>query len=320
MRGKALVDRILAFSRGGARASTVFELEPVVEEVLTLLSASLRPGVVLERRFEARGARLRGDPTQVFEAVMNLCTNAMQAMPGGGMLSVQLDRLHVAAARVLSHSPLGAGDYVALTVSDEGGGITPEVMDHLFEPFFTTRGAQSGTGLGLAVVHGVVSELGGAIDVRSTPGHGARFTLYFPECADATDSAAPAAPISPGGAGQALLVVDDDPTLVALAEELLRGLGYDPVGYSDSTLALRALRDDPRRFAAVITDELMPVLSGTELTEAIRQFAPQLPVLLISGYGGALLASRAAAAGVNRVLAKPLQRAELARELAGLLH
>ncbi len=320
LRGKALVDRILAFSRGGARASTVFELEPVVEEVLTLLSASLRPGVVLERRFEARGARLRGDPTQVFEAVMNLCTNAMQAMPGGGMLSVQLDRLHVAAARVLSHSPLGAGDYVALTVSDEGGGITPEVMDHLFEPFFTTRGAQSGTGLGLAVVHGVVSELGGAIDVRSTPGHGARFTLYFPECADATDSAAPAAPISPGGAGQALLVVDDDPTLVALAEELLRGLGYDPVGYSDSTLALRALRDDPRRFAAVITDELMPVLSGTELTEAIRQFAPQLPVLLISGYGGALLASRAAAAGVNRVLAKPLQRAELARELAGLLH
>ena len=320
LHGKALVDRILAFSRGGARASTVFELEPVVEEVLTLLSASLRPGVVLERRFEARGARLRGDATQVFEAVMNLCTNAMQAMPGGGTVGVQLDRVHVAAARVLSHSPLVAGDYVALSVSDQGGGITPEVMEHLFEPFFTTRGAQSGTGLGLAVVHGVVSEFGGAIDVRSTPGQGARFTLYFPECAEAAGSAAPAVPLLPGGAGQALLVVDDDPTLVALAEEMLRGLGYDPLGCSDPTKALKALRDEPRRFAAVITDELMPVLGGTQLTEAIRQFAPQLPVLLVSGYGGALLASRAAAAGVTRVLAKPLQRAELARELAEVLH
>jgi signal transduction histidine kinase len=319
LRGKALVERILAFSRGGARASTVFELEPVVEEVLTLLSASLRPGVVLERRFEARGARVRGDATQVFEAVMNLCTNAIQAMPGGGMLGVQLARLHVAAARVLSHSPLVAGDYVALCVSDQGGGITPEVMEHLFEPFFTTRGAQSGTGLGLAVVHGVVSEFGGAIDVQSTPGQGARFTLFFPECAGAPDPAAPALPLSPGGAGQALLVVDDDPTLVALAEEMLRGLGYDPLGYSDPTKALKALRDEPRRFAAVITDELMPVLGGTQLTEAIRRFAPQLPVLLVSGYGGALLASRAAAAGVTRVLSKPLQRAELARELAEVL-
>jgi CheY-like chemotaxis protein len=121
------------------------------------------------------------------------------------------------------------------------------------------------------------------------------------------------------GAGQTLLVVDDEPVLVGLAEELLSGLGYDTVGCSDAVAALRALRDAPQRFAAVITDELMPVLSGTQLTEALRQFAPQLPVLLVSGYGGALLASRATAAGVTRVLAKPLQRAELARALADVL-
>jgi CheY-like chemotaxis protein len=129
-----------------------------------------------------------------------------------------------------------------------------------------------------------------------------------------------AVPPSPAGSGQALLVVDDDSALVALAEELLRGLGYKPVGFSDSTAALAALRDEPNQFAAVITDELMPVLAGTELTVALRRFAPQLPVLLISGYGGALLASRAAAAGVTRVLSKPLQRAELARALADVLH
>jgi CheY-like chemotaxis protein/two-component sensor histidine kinase len=319
LRGKALVERILAFSRGGARSSTIFELEPVVEEVHSLLATSLRPGIVLERILEAPGALLRGDPTQAFEAIMNLCTNAIQAMPAGGMASVRLERMHVNAPRVLSHSELAAGDYLVLTVADEGNGITPQVMEHLFEPFFTTRSAQSGTGLGLAVVHGVVAEFGGSIDVQSTPGHGARFTLYLPECKDAPGSPAPMTQATRRGAGQALVVVDDDPALVALAGEMLKGLGYAPVGYTDPVAALAAIREAPHRFAAVITDEAMPGMSGTELTMALRQQAPRLPVLLISGYGGALLASRADAAGVTRVLTKPLRRDELAQALADLL-
>jgi len=320
LRGKALVERILAFSRGGARTSTVFELDPVVNEVLVLLSTSLPPGIVLERRGDAQGARVRGDPARAFEAIMNLCTNAMQAMPRGGVMTVGLERLHAESPRVLSHSQLAAGDYLALAVSDQGTGITPEVMEHLFEPFFTTRSAQSGTGLGLAVVHGVVAESGGAIDVQSSPGRGARFTLYLPECFEATGSKPPLPTAAPRGAGQKLLVVDDEPSLVAMLAEMLKGLGYEPVAYSDSSAALRALRDDPGGFAAVITDEVMPGLSGTQLTEALRAQSPHLPVLLVSGYGGALLASRAAAAGVTRVLSKPLQRTELARALAELLH
>jgi signal transduction histidine kinase/CheY-like chemotaxis protein len=319
LRGKALVERILAFSRGGARASTVFELEPVVEEVLTLLSASLRPGVVLERVLEASSARLHGDPTQAFEAVMNLCTNAMQAMPLGGMLTVRLQREHVPSARVLSHSPLPAGDYLALTVADQGGGIAPDVMERLFEPFFTTRGAQAGTGLGLAVVHGVVAEFGGAIDVKSEPDQGARFTLFFPESTGQVGAVHPEPATAPHGAGQRLLVVDDEPELVGLALEMLRKMGYDPEGYIDASAALRVLRERPQRFAAIITDEVMPGLSGTGLTEALREFAPHVPVLLVSGYGGMLLAQRAAAAGVTRVLPKPLRRADLSRALADLL-
>jgi signal transduction histidine kinase len=318
-RGKALVERILAFSRGGARASTVFELTPVVEEVLGLLAGSLPPGIVLERALDAPGARLRGDPTPAFEAVMNLCSNALQAMPEGGMLSVRLAREAVAAPRVLSHSALRPGHYLALSVGDQGGGITPAVMDHLFEPFFTTRSAQSGTGLGLAVVHGVVAEFGGAIDVRSRPGQGACFTLYLPECTDAAAlPAAPAALPAPG-AGQRLMVVDDEADLVGLAMEMLAGLGYAPEGYTDAEVALQALRARPRHYAALLTDEVMPGLGGTQLAQAVRAFAPRLPVLLVSGYGGALLAQRAAAAGVTRVLAKPLPRAELARALAELL-
>ena len=200
-RGKALVERVLSFSRGAAKVSTVFELEPVVEEVLTLLSASLRAGVVLERAFEAPGACVRGDPTQAFEAVLNLCTNAMEAMPGEGLLSVRLETRHVNERRVLSHTQLPAGDFVVLSVSDQGCGISPDVMERLFEPFFTTRAAQSGTGLGLAVVFGVVAELGGAIDVRSRPGQGAVFIVYLPLCQD-TATPAPRQSPSPGRASE----------------------------------------------------------------------------------------------------------------------
>jgi signal transduction histidine kinase len=319
-RGTALVERILAFSRGGAKASTVFELQPVVEEVLTLLSASVRSGVVLERRLEAPGARLKGDATQAFEAVMNLCTNAMQAMPEGGVLSVHLARAATAAPRVLSHTRLAPGDYVTLAVADQGSGIAPQVMEHLFEPFFTTKAAQSGTGLGLAVVFGVVAEFGGAIDVQSTPGQGARFTLYLPECREGTDVAEAPGQAPRGGTGQRILVVDDEPALVELAVELLQGLGYAPEGFSDSAAALAALQAQPDGFAAVITDEVMPGLTGTQLTQALRHTSPHLPVVLLSGYGGALLAQRASAAGVSRVLSKPVQRASLARALAEVLH
>lgn len=319
LRGKSLVERILSFGRGGGCTSTVFELEPIIEEVLTLLAATLRPGVVLQRGLEAHGALMRGDPTQAFEAVMNLCTNAIQAMPQGGMVSVQLVRKTVTLPQVLSHTQLPAGNYLALTVSDQGQGISPEVMDRLFEPFFTTRSADSGTGLGLAVVHGVVAEFNGAIDVQSKPREGARFTLYFPECTDVLASAAPLLPSAPCGTGQTLLVVDDEPGLVAMAEEILGNLGYRAVGFTDPMAALQALRDTPDRFSAVMTDEVMPVLTGLQLTHAVRQFAPQLPILMVSGYGGALLAQRATEAGVSRLLTKPLQRANLALALAELV-
>jgi CheY-like chemotaxis protein len=262
---------------------------------------------------------LRGDPTQVFEAVMNLCTNAMQAMPDGGMVTIGVERLRLTEPRVLSHSRLLPGAWLVISVGDVGTGITDEVMERLFEPFFTTRAAASGTGLGLAVVHGVVAEFGGGIDVVSRPGAGACFTLYLPESLDVIAAVTARGNAAPAGAGQRLLVVDDEPGLVTLTLEMLRGLGYQPEGTTDPAAALRMLREAPDAYAALITDEVMPGLTGTALTQALRPLAPQLPVLLVTGYGGAQLAQRAAAAGVTRVLAKPLQRAELAHALAELI-
>ncbi|MBG6081584.1 PAS domain S-box-containing protein [Rubrivivax gelatinosus] len=326
-RGKALVERILAFSRGAPRSRVPLRLQPVVDEVLKLLASQLPAGSSLQQQRQAPDAVVRGDATAVFEAVMNLCTNGLQAMPQGGTLGVALDRVELAEERRLFDGRLAPGRYVRLVVEDQGTGIPAEVLPHLFEPFFTTRaaggagGTHRGTGLGLAVVHGVVVDLGGAIDLHTRAGQGTRFELYLPWCDEAVadDAAADDAATLPMGDGQALLVVDDEPALVDLASELLAGLGYEPFGTASSAEALRRFEAEPERYALLLTDELMPGLSGTALAQAVHALRPGLPVVLASGWGGPQFERRAAGAGITVTLAKPLTRAELARAIARAL-
>jgi CheY-like chemotaxis protein len=316
------VARILAFSRGGSRAHTPLVLEPVVVEALDLLAASLRPDVQLVRELDASDAVVLGDATQLFEAVSNLCANALHAMPDGGTLRVQLRTLDTDAPRSLSHGTLAPGRHVCVSVSDSGVGMDRDVLEHLFEPFFTTRAPQVGTGLGLAMVHGAVKEMQGVIDVQSAPRCGSSFALYFSRVdvdapADlpaAGGTAAPAAP--PAGTGQVVMVVDDEPALVALAEETLAALGYEPVGFRDPALALAALRAEPDRFDAIVTDQIMPGMTGTELARAVRALRADLPILVASGFGGARLDEQAGDAGVCALLQKPLRQGELAEQLA----
>ncbi len=206
-----------------------------------------------------------------------------------------------------------------LSVANTGSGIAPDVMARLFEPFFTTKGPNQGTGLGLAVVHGVVADLGGAIDVQSAPGKGSCFTLYFPCAVGPPDAATDADPALQLGQGQTVLVVDDEPALAELAEELLAGLGYEAFGVASSALALERFRQDPARFDLVLTDELMPGMTGTALAAEMHALRPDLPIVLASGYGGPQLEQRAAAAQVTVLVAKPLARPELARAVARAL-
>jgi PAS domain S-box-containing protein len=314
-RGRALVERVLSFSRSAGGRRHAFLLQPVVDEVMQLLSASLPEGVRFVHRLQAPEAVIAGDTTLVFEAVMNLCTNGLQSMPDGGTLEVALQTVVLHAEVQLFERSLPAGRYARLDVTDDGSGIAPDVMTRLFEPFFTTKEPRHGTGLGLAVVHGVMADLGGAIDVHNLPGHGARFTLFFP-CVDGPpDAEPPATADAPSGEGQTVMVVDDEPALVALAEELLADLGYEPVGFEGSEKALAAFRAAPDRFDLLFTDEVMPQMSGTALATALHGLRPQLPVVLASGYGGPQLEDRAAAAGVTVLVKKPLRRAELARAL-----
>jgi PAS domain S-box-containing protein len=318
-RAKALVDRILGFSRSGLGERVPMNVQSVIEETLELLSASLPAGVRLEKRLEAAGAAVIGDATYLHQVAMNLCTNALHAMEHGGVLSVVLERVDLSVQQVLSRGTLPPGSYVRLSVGDTGSGIPPGVLERMFDPFFTTKGVGQGTGLGLSLVHGIVTELGGAIDVTTKAGEGTRFSIWLPLTSEAGEPFVPATRELPRGNGEVVMIVDDESPLVVLAEEMLAELGYDPVGFHSSGAALQAFRAEPRRFDLVLTDEAMPDLVGTELAGEIRKVQTAVPIILMSGHGGPQLAKRAAAIGVNEVLHKPLQRRDLAESLARVL-
>jgi CheY-like chemotaxis protein len=206
-----------------------------------------------------------------------------------------------------------------LSIADTGAGIGPENIARIFDPFFTTKEAGAGTGLGLSLVHGIVSEFGGALDVRTVPGEGSTFTVYLPRIGDVPLPVDGAPQALPRGAHEQVLVVDDEEALVRLATDTLTGLGYVPVGFTSSREALAAFTAHPDRFDAVLTDERMPGLSGSELIRALRQVRPSVPVVLVSGYLGAAVVRRAREAGADAVLGKPVARHELASALARVL-
>jgi signal transduction histidine kinase/ActR/RegA family two-component response regulator len=314
-RAKALVERILAFSRSGMGERVPVHVQSVVTEALDLLLPSLPRGITLTRALEAGDTAVIGDATQIHQVVMNLCTNAMQAMQDGGTLAVALVLRRAATGLALATGKLPAGDYLCLSVQDEGQGIEPEVLDRIFDPFFTTKGVGVGTGLGLSLVHGIVTDLGGGVEVTSILGTGTTFTVWLPWSGRAA-ALALADDRVPRGNGERILLVDDEVALVHLGEEMLAALGYEAAGYTSSTEALSALSAEPERFDAVLTDETMPQLSGTQMALQIRKIRPRIPILLMSGYVGPNIAALARQANVDDLLPKPLVARDIAKALA----
>lgn len=318
MRAKSLVERILAFSRSGVGERVPVHVQSVVAEALELVAASLPHGVALEHDLAAGDAALMGDPTQIHQVVMNLCANAVQAMKGAGTLSVIARTVRFDEPRMLLTTRAPIGDYVQLRVADTGIGMPAQVLERIFDPFFTTKEVGVGTGLGLSLVHGIVTDLGGGIDVQSAPSHGSTFTVYLPWQRGLVAAVATGESV-PHGEGETVLLVDDEEPLVRLGEEVLAELGYEPVGFSSSLAALASFRATPQRFAIVVSDEAMPDMTGSELAREIRRIRPDIPIVLMSGYVTHALTLRARDAGVVEVLAKPLVQGEIARSLAGAL-
>jgi CheY-like chemotaxis protein len=239
------------------------------------------------------------------------------------MLRVSLDRVSIDAPRAAATGTIAARDYLVLEVADTGDGIPSEILERIFDPFFTTKEVGVGTGLGLSLVHGIVTGLNGVIDVATNVDEGSVFTVYLPSAGNVGIPDKPAKrpePTTRRGGHERVLVVDDEASLVRLVTETLTDVGYTATGFTASAAALVAFLADPEQFDAVITDESMPGMSGSELIRKMRAIRPAIPILLVSGYLSAAVVRSAREAGASEVLKKPLAASQLAAALDRILH
>jgi PAS domain S-box-containing protein len=317
-RASALVRQILTFSRKTEIVLSPLDVPPMVKESLKMLRSAI-PSTVEIRQHLVTSALVKTDPTQIHQLMMNLCTNAAHAIDEtGGILSVSLRNVHLddGQARDLE---LPAGPYALLSVSDTGHGMTPEVMERIFEPYFTTKELGRGTGLGLSVVHGIVKGHGGAIVCRSEPGKGTTFDVYLPAIElRSTDDAVREEGQIPGGS-ERILLVDDEPALMDLAGRMLGKLGYRTVTKTSSIEALEHFRSDPDAYDLVITDMTMPGLTGDKLARSILELRPDMPVIICTGYSEHISEEKARSIGVRELVMKPIILSSLARTIREVL-
>ncbi len=313
-RARDLVKQILTFSRQAQMDPRPIQLQPIIKEALKLLRASLPTTIKMDAIIEPVGM-VMADPTQIHQLVMNLCTNARDAMENvEGTLTVILEVAALGAEEAARYPRLTPGNFCKLTVCDTGQGIPSHVMEKIFDPFFTTKGEGRGTGMGLAVVHGIVERIGGAIAVNSTPGEGACFIIFLPVIEDRPSAILPASLKMPGGR-ERILFVDDEPFQTDLGCQMLGRLGYRVQAFTRSSEALEAFEADPQAIDLVITDMTMPEMTGDELARRILANRPDLPIILCTGYSERITEAAAEALGIRGFVMKPV----VIRELAFLL-
>jgi len=317
-RAKNLVRQILTFSRKDEGEQTPLRLQAVAEEAVRLLRATIPPMIGIETAFQMDCPPIMADANQMHQVLVNLCTNAWHAMPEkGGHIRVELATCPPPPDSDAGGSAEPAGPFVRLTVSDDGTGMDAPTLDRIFDPFFTTKKTGQGTGLGLAVVHGIVQSHAGVIKVRSTPGQGTTFELYFPAInAPVPGSAAAAGEQLPQGRGEHCLLVDDDNASRQAVSHLLTRLGYRVTVHHDPLAALAAFRATPTEFVLVISDLAMPGMTGIEFARHVRAAAPAMPLLVVSGFVAPAQLQQLRALGVKEILRKPPTLDELGRAVA----
>jgi len=312
-RAADLVRRLLVFSRKREQPAKLVDIAAEVADALQLLRASIPPSIEFQQQLESGCGYVLADPGLIHQVVMNLCTNAYQAMKGSpGSLEVTLSPVELDRPAALALG-LSAGSYVKLSVRDSGTGIPPEIAGRIFEPFFTTKEVGEGTGLGLSIVHGVVTGCGGTASFESKPGEFTSFYVYLPRAAS-EPTEAKAAGTTPGGSGH-ILFVDDEPSIVGLATLMLQNLGYRVTGTTSSVEALELFREAPDQFDMVVSDFIMPKMTGEELVEGMRVIRPELPVLLISGFHDTVTTK----ADLPKTLRKPFSQADLGQAIHALM-
>jgi PAS domain S-box-containing protein len=322
-RARSLVQQILAFSRQQPGEFISLSLRPVVEETLAMLQSMAGDGTQLRQTVADIPLRVMGNATQLQQVLLNLGSNAWHALPGGvGLIEIGLEETRFGAGELRVPAGLAPGAYAHLWVRDNGSGMDDETRQHIFEPFFTTKRVGQGTGLGLAVVHGIVESHAGAVDVTTTVGAGSTFHIYLP----LVDDESGPAPLQPAhtdalrGRGQHVLYVDDDEVMALMVHSLLQRLGYRATCTLDAREALSLAERDPERFDLVVTDFNMPNLSGVDVARRLADIRPSLPVVISSGYISEELRAAAAELGVRAVIQKEHTFEELGAVLDSILN
>jgi CheY-like chemotaxis protein len=320
-RGAKIIAQLLTFSRGGMGERVTVQLPLIIRDMQTIIRETFPKKITVQADIPRDIWTVRGDPTQLHQVLMNLCVNARDAMPAGGVLTLALDNLTLdplAAGKIPGLQP---GPHVRLSVTDTGTGIKPEVIDKIYDPFFTTKEVGKGTGLGLSTVLGIVQAHGGAVEAGSRVGDGTRFNIYLPAEGKTSPAAADANPVTPAnGHGELILFVDDEPAVRLVGRRLLEQHGYRVVEAADGNEALIRYQQLRPAVALVITDLIMPVLDGPTLIMELNKLDAALPIIAASGHAAGVAPDTLRDIKLEALLQKPFEISELLREIDRVLH
>ena len=318
-RAKDLVKQILAFTRQTDKKARPINIIQATEDSLELLRSVLPTSIDVRKKFELTDRSILADPTQFHQLLINLCTNAAQAMLNKGTLEISLAEVDIGEDDLANQIDRQPGKYIRLGVSDTGEGIKPDIIDKIFDPFFTTRKVGQGTGMGLSVVHGIIESHGGFITVESKPAKGTTFFLFFPKTEEVPIEKTDIKESLPTG-NERILFVDDEKALVEIGREMLEHLGYSVTTFTDGAEALETFKSEPKGFNLVITDMTMPGLTGVELSLELLKINPDIPIMLCTGYSSLISKENADKVGIREFVMKPFDISQLANTVRKVLN
>jgi CheY-like chemotaxis protein len=312
-RAKDLTKQILLFSRQTEQEQKPIKIEFIVKEVVKMMRASLPTTIEIRQNIKTGLAPILSDSTEIHRVLMNLCTNAAHAMQKkGGVLEVTLTDMEIDKKTAAQNLDLNPGQYQILTISDTGYGMDSSVIERIFDPFFTTKKHGEGTGMGLAVTHGIVKSCGGAITVSSEVGKGTTFKVFFPAIeSEITVESEHYEPVSHGK--ERILFVDDEAALVGAGRQLLESLGYKVITKTNGIEALETFKEQPSNFDIVITDMIMPKMTGKDLSKEILAIRPDIPIIICTGFSEVISEKKAKAIGIREFIMKPILRRDMAK-------
>ncbi|MBU0680433.1 MAG: response regulator [Proteobacteria bacterium] len=319
-RAKDLVSQILSFSRQDDQDRHPLEIQLVLKEALKLLRASIPTTIDIKTTLDQQCGPVLANPTQIHQIIMNLCTNAYHAMrETGGVITVALSQLKLGPHELADNADLKAGKYVLLEISDTGHGMSREICEKIFDPYFTTKAKGEGTGLGLSVVHGIVKHLDGYISVASELDRGTTFHIYLPVSEDNTKTPKSLETAALPGGQEHILVVDDEESITRLLKMSLESLGYQVTVFTTPETALNAFKAQPQAFDLLITDMTMPHITGDQLSKEILALRPDMPIIMCTGFSTLISAKQAAEIGIRKFLMKPVVKKDLAHAIREVL-